>query len=192
MGYRGFGRAHRKAFTVLASRGFAEFGPKSVIYLPIRLEGEERMAVGAGVSIGPGCWLHVEGDEQEVALEIDDQARIGAYSTLSAMHSLKIGKHALLGPHVFVSDHGHEFEDPTEPILFQGLTTTAAVEIGDGAWLGYGVVVVPGVRIGAGAVIGANSVVTSDIPDNAIAVGAPARVVRSRTSAESQPLLPSS
>jgi acetyltransferase-like isoleucine patch superfamily enzyme len=52
------------------------------------------------------------------------------------------------------------------------------VEIGDGALLGQNVVVCPGVRIGRGAVVGANSVVRDDIPDRAIAVGAPARVVR--------------
>jgi len=38
----------------------------------------------------------------------------------------------------------------------------------------------PGVRIGKGAVIGAGSVVTADVPSNQVAMGTPARVVRSR------------
>jgi len=52
--------------------------------------------------------------------------------------------------------------------------------IGDDVWLGYGVVVLDGVKIGSGAVIGANSVVTKDVPENAVAVGSPAKVIRMR------------
>jgi len=48
------------------------------------------------------------------------------------------------------------------------------------AWLGVGVVVLDGVKIGEGAVVGAGSVVTRDVPDNAIAVGIPARVAKTR------------
>jgi acetyltransferase-like isoleucine patch superfamily enzyme len=52
------------------------------------------------------------------------------------------------------------------------------VSIGDGSWLGHGTVVLPGAQIGRHVVIGANSVVTGSIPDYSVAVGAPARVVR--------------
>ena len=52
--------------------------------------------------------------------------------------------------------------------------------IDDDAWLGYGVIVLDGVKIGKGAVIGAGSVVTRDVPDETIAVGVPARVVKRR------------
>ncbi|MFK2395474.1 DapH/DapD/GlmU-related protein [Bacteroides fragilis] len=46
------------------------------------------------------------------------------------------------------------------------------------AWLGEGVAVMPGVTIGENSVIGANAVVTKDIPDNSIAVGIPAKVIK--------------
>jgi acetyltransferase-like isoleucine patch superfamily enzyme len=52
------------------------------------------------------------------------------------------------------------------------------VSIGDGSWLGHGTVVLPGVTIGRHVVVGANSVVTSDLPDNCVAAGVPARVIR--------------
>jgi acetyltransferase-like isoleucine patch superfamily enzyme len=58
--------------------------------------------------------------------------------------------------------------------------TKGGIRVGDDAWLGFGVVVLDGVSIGKGAVIGAGAVVTSDIPDNAIACGVPAKVVRAR------------
>ena len=53
------------------------------------------------------------------------------------------------------------------------------VIIKDGAHIGIGAIIMPGVTIGKGAVIGAGSVVTSDIPDYSVAVGIPAKVIRS-------------
>ena len=52
------------------------------------------------------------------------------------------------------------------------------VKICDGAWLGGGVIVLPGVTIGRNSVIGAGSVVTRDVPDNCVAVGNPCRVIK--------------
>ena len=52
------------------------------------------------------------------------------------------------------------------------------MKIGDGSWLGYGSVVLPGVTIGRHVVVGANSVVTHDLPDYSVAVGVPARVIK--------------
>lgn len=57
-------------------------------------------------------------------------------------------------------------------------TYALPITIGDGCWLGGGVIVLPGVNIGRGAVIGAGSVVTKDIPENSLAVGNPCRVIR--------------
>jgi maltose O-acetyltransferase len=53
------------------------------------------------------------------------------------------------------------------------------VEIKDGAHIGIGAIIMPGVTIGKGAVIGAGSVVTRDIPDYCVAVGSPAKVIKS-------------
>lgn len=52
------------------------------------------------------------------------------------------------------------------------------ISIGDDTWLGAGVIVCPGVTIGENAVIGAGSVVTRDVPDQVLAAGNPARVIR--------------
>tara|TARA_R110000822_G_scaffold215362_6_gene350248 strand:+ start:232 stop:870 length:639 start_codon:yes stop_codon:yes gene_type:complete len=58
------------------------------------------------------------------------------------------------------------------------------VIIGHASWLGDSVIILPGVKIGVGAVIGAGSVVTKDVPDFAIAVGNPAKVIKYRFSEE--------
>lgn len=52
------------------------------------------------------------------------------------------------------------------------------VHIKKNAWIGAGVTILPGVTIGENAIVGAASVVTKDVPDNAIVVGNPARVLR--------------
>ena len=52
------------------------------------------------------------------------------------------------------------------------------VSIGDGSWLGAGVVVLPGSQIGKHVAVGANSVVTGILPDYCVAVGTPARVIK--------------
>jgi acetyltransferase-like isoleucine patch superfamily enzyme len=69
---------------------------------------------------------------------------------------------------------------PDQPLKAQSLETKGGIKIGDDVWLGYGVIVLDGVQIGAGAVVGAGSVVTHDIPEGAIAVGVPARVIKMR------------
>ncbi|MDE6204196.1 MAG: sugar O-acetyltransferase [Lachnospiraceae bacterium] len=57
-------------------------------------------------------------------------------------------------------------------------TYARPIKIGNGCWLGGGVIVLPGVTIGDGSVIGAGSVVTKDVPENSLAAGNPCRVIR--------------
>lgn len=76
-------------------------------------------------------------------------------------------------------DENHAFDDPDVPILRQGFQV-GRVDIGPDVWIGGHVVVLSGVRIGAGSVVGAVAVVTRDVPEGAVVVGVPARVVRYR------------
>lgn len=186
-GYRALVRIRDRAFTMSARGAFASFGPKSVIQLPVRLRGESRVAVGTDVFIGAGSWIQVlaeqspEGVEPEIT--IGDGTSIAGFCVLSTACSIRIGKKVLMARNVYIADHGHAFSDPAAAVLEQGLRDVRSVEIGDGAWLGQNVFVGPGVRIGRGAVVGANSVVLSDVPDHSVAVGAPARIVRTLSDA---------
>jgi acetyltransferase-like isoleucine patch superfamily enzyme len=81
------------------------------------------------------------------------------------------------GPHVYVTDANHGYEDVTVPIGRQ-FAANRPVRIGSGSWLGAGVVVLPGATVGCHVVVGAGAVVADDLPDNSVAVGNPARVVR--------------
>jgi acetyltransferase-like isoleucine patch superfamily enzyme len=177
--YRLAHRAWGKGFSLLAAGAFAEFGPRSVIQPPVRLVGEAAIAIGSDVWVGAGSWLQSLSETDGVTLSIGDGTSISGNVVISAARSVRLGKKVLLARGVYISDHIHNYGDTTKAVLDQGIGRVEPVEIGDGAWLGENVVVCPGVSIGRGAVIGANAVVTTDVPDHSLAVGAPARVVRS-------------
>lgn len=105
---------------------------------------------------------------------IHPRCQINAY-----VSSVKIKKGVMIAPNCAIYPHTHGLEYGV-PIRKQALTSRGPILIDDEAWLGFGVIVLGGVRIGKGAAVGAGAVVTHDIPDNAIAVGNPAKVVRFR------------
>lgn len=89
---------------------------------------------------------------------------------------IRIGEHCQIATNVQLLTPTH----PIEPTPRRdGLEAAKPITIGNNVWLGGGVIVCPGVSIGDNSVIGAGSVVTKDIPANVVAVGNPARVIRS-------------
>jgi acetyltransferase-like isoleucine patch superfamily enzyme len=80
---------------------------------------------------------------------------------------------------VSIRDHDHCFDRLDIPVREQG-AVSAPITIGRNVWIGAKVTVTKGISIGDNAIVGANAVVTKDIPANAIAVGIPARVIRTR------------
>lgn len=88
---------------------------------------------------------------------------------------IRIGNHVLIGPNcqLYTPQHPMDYIERREP-----KETEHPITIGDDTWLGGGVIVCPGVTIGERCIIGAGSVVTHDIPDDSLAVGNPARVIR--------------
>ena len=93
---------------------------------------------------------------------------------------VRIGCNVQIAPNCAFYPYNHGFA-PVELIRNQPLHTKGGIIIEDDVLLGFGVIVLDGVRIGRGAVIGAGSVVTRSIPDGAVAVGNPARVIKMRS-----------
>ncbi|MDQ6531631.1 sugar O-acetyltransferase [Flavobacterium sp. LHD-85] len=85
-----------------------------------------------------------------------------------------IGSNVFIAPNVQIYTASH----PLDAELRKTLENAYPVTIGDDCWIGGNSVICPGVTIGKGCVIGAGSVVTKDIPDNSLAVGNPAKVIR--------------
>ena len=89
--------------------------------------------------------------------------------------NIYVGDRVMIGPNVTITSGAH----PISPALRNhDVQYNLPVIIEDHVWIGAGAIILPGVRIGKDSVIGAGSVVTKDIPDNVLAVGNPARVIR--------------
>lgn len=137
--------------------GSVELGDKVALYGDIYIETSHRgkVIIGERTHIQPRCTFNgVVG-----AIRIGSQVEIAS------------------GCAFYPFNHGMEVDSP---IMGQMCYSNGDIVIADEAWLGYGVVVLDNVKIGKGAVIGAGSVVTRNIPDYAIAVGAPAKVIKMR------------
>lgn len=148
---------------------------------------------------------------KEASLEVEQGARfnrvdfhcrnlnIGAYSY---MHSgelymvAKIGRYCSIAERVIIgvdpvghpldwlSTHPFQYTKKHSPID-TGLTYQSKwqdVEIGNDVWIGQEAMIMKGVKIGNGAVIGARSIVTQDVPEYAIVIGIPAKIIKYRFS----------
>jgi acetyltransferase-like isoleucine patch superfamily enzyme len=129
--------------------------------------------LGAGLmlSAGPACQIH-----------LGDRVSLNTGCHLVALYGITIGEGTRIGEYTSIRDQNHRFDEPGT-VVDQGYVG-APIRIEADCWIGRGVFIGPGVTIGRGAVIGANSVVTRDIPADAVAVGAPARVVRYRNESD--------
>lgn len=115
------------------------------------------------------------------SLTIAEDASIHPRCQFNAYNSsIYIGRGVMIAPNCAFYPYNHGIA-PDQPIRQQPLEAKGDIVIGDEAWLGFGVIVLGGVTIGAGAVVAAGSIVTQDIPDGAIAMGSPARVVKMRS-----------
>lgn len=108
-------------------------------------------------------------------LEIGDNSGIGVNCEING--KVIIGKNVMMGPEVVVYTQNHEFSNKNILICQQGYREKEQVVIGDDVWIGRRVIILPGVNIGNGAVVGAGAVVAKDVPDFAIAVGNPVKIV---------------
>lgn len=114
--------------------------------------------------------------------EIGEYTYIGHYSIITKS---KIGRYCSIAPFVTIGLGEHDLKMiSTSSEFYEGNVysklTEKEVIIGNDVWIGAKATILRGVKIGNGAVIGANSVVTRDIPDFAIAVGSPARIINYR------------
>jgi acetyltransferase-like isoleucine patch superfamily enzyme len=133
------------------------------------------ITIGSGVFVGRNSILSCKNGD----IEVGDRANIGFNCEVFSASRVTLGTDALLAAYCYVIGGDHDFSDPTAAVLAQG-RRSAGVAIGEGAWLGAGAKILDGVTIGDRAIVGAGAVVREAVPDGAIAVGIPARVVGQR------------
>jgi maltose O-acetyltransferase len=140
---------------------------------PLRRQLLEQLvgSVGEGTEIRPPFFV-------DYGSNIRIGARCFANFGLVALDvaAITIGDDVQIGPNVQLLTPTH----PVEPGPRRDKWEAAEpITIGDNVWLGGGAIVLPGVAIGDNTVVGAGSVVTRDLPPDVVAVGNPARVIRS-------------
>jgi serine acetyltransferase len=144
---------------------------------PLRTRG---ISVGDRAMLDRGITLLATNDQARIVIGVS--AYVNRHTFLDASELVEIGDEAMIGPRCYITDHDHTF-NAVEAAGALPLVS-APTRIGARAWLGAHVVVLKGVTIGEGAVIGAGSVVTRDVPARSVAVGCPARVIRSLASSD--------
>ncbi len=136
--------------------------------------------LGRNVTIREFAWLQLTSklDSPGDLIEIGDYTYVGPRSILGAAAPLRIGRRCQIGANVSFIAESHVFASEDD-IFSQGVSRNG-ITIGDDCWIGNNAVILDGVEIGSGTVVGAATVVTKSLPARAVAVGAPARVIRSR------------
>lgn len=164
---------------------FACLGDNAVIMRRIYVLGGENIFIGDNFYCYWGLRIETYSQHNDVKFNpqiiIGNDVSINPDCHIGAINRIEIHDGVLLASRVFITDHFHggiTCEDLQIPPRQRILSSKGAVIIKKNAWLGEGVAVMPGVTIGENAVIGANSVVTRNIPDNAIAAGVPAKVIK--------------
>lgn len=158
------------------------FYPRArLIRRPVYIRGKKSLQYGTNLTVGHGCRFDLSGIKK--TLFIGDNCEFGDYTHIVAYERVEIGDNVLLASKIFISDTNHgEYRGVTQasPYVAPNLRPliTHPVTIGNNVWIGENVVILSGVRIGNGSIIGANSVVRNNIPDNCIAAGIPARVIK--------------
>lgn len=137
-----------------------------------------KIVLDGDVIVRSSCRLYAHKANSRIVLH--KGVEVGEHSTIACVNCVEIGDNVLFGPHVFISDHNHEYENPNVAVCRQGerCKSSDRVYIGNDSWIDTNAVIVGNVSIGKHCVIGANSVVTKDIPDYSIAVGLPAKVIK--------------
>ena len=161
-------------------------GNKVLFEYPFEIEGEKYISVGNNVRTKPRLHLAAIDRNNQQAFSpiiiIGNDVSINYDVHIACINKVEIGDGTLLASKVFITDHFHG-DTSKENLMVspskRELKSKGPVVIGKNVWIGEGVAIMPGVTIGDNSVIGSNTVVTHDIPQYSVAVGAPARIIKS-------------
>ena len=106
---------------------------------------------------------------------IGDHTRIGLHNTV--IGPVTIGSHVNLAQGITITALNHNFEDKSQRIDDQGVSTDPVI-VGDDIWIGANAVILPGVSIGHHSVVAAGAVVTKDVPPHSLVAGVPAKIIK--------------
>lgn len=183
-------RLRRLYTAVVLRRVYRHVGRDAVIFRQDMVRFPNFISIGDRSIIRHGGRIEMvlHGQAWQPSLTIGRNVNIEQNVHIVCHDTIVIGDNVSITGNCAIVDVSHP-ADAIERGLKIGDTVDPArsrVEIGDNAFIGFGSVILPNVTIGRNSIIGARSVVTGDIPDNVIAAGSPARVIRARSSSPDQ------
>jgi acetyltransferase-like isoleucine patch superfamily enzyme len=130
------------------------------------------ITIGNGVFLGRNTILSCKNGD----IELGDLANLGFNCEIFSGSRVSVGRNALFAAYCYLIGGDHD-RTGTSVSVSQQRRTSKGVQVGAGVWMGAGAKVMDGVTIGDDAIVGAGAVVRADVPDRAVAVGIPARMV---------------
>jgi acetyltransferase-like isoleucine patch superfamily enzyme len=133
------------------------------------------------IEIGENCEIHhgVILNASGGKIIIGNESSLNPYCVVYGDGNTIIGDGVRIAAHTVIVSANHNYVDKLVPIRKQGCSKKGII-IKDDVWIGAGVQVLDGVTINKGAVVGAGSVINSEVPEYALCVGVPAKVIKFR------------
>ena len=159
---------------------FRHFGPRALLERPLLLANTKYISIGERTTIRSGVRLEVVCETGEVPeLRIGSRCLIEQNVQIIARRKVVIGSDVSIAGHCAIVDvtHPYDIEGPRN-IGYRIHQGTDEVIIGDGCFIGFGAVILPGVTLGPGCVVGANSVVSRSFGPRSVVAGSPAKIIK--------------
>lgn len=154
---------------------FKNIGSMSYIGKPCFIEGCKRICIGKKTRIFPGFRIEAIGTGE---VFIGDNCAVEQnVHIISQGRMLYIGNDTTISANVFISNVDHGYEDITKSVMDQHSVEKETI-IGEGCFIGFGSVIIPGTKLGKHCIVGANAVVKGSFPDYCVIAGAPAKIVK--------------
>jgi maltose O-acetyltransferase len=152
-----------------------KIGEKIELTGPVIIDNAGTIEIGNQVIFGSKWYkpINISLSHPEAKLIIENNVFINYGTEIGLMKDICIGAYSEIGVDCLIYDTDWHSIDGLDQDL-----TAMPTRIGRGVWLGARVIVLKGVTIGDNTVIAANSVVTKDLPNNVLAGGIPAQVIR--------------
>jgi acetyltransferase-like isoleucine patch superfamily enzyme len=165
------------------------FGKGVTLERGVIIDGLMRQGVVLGNNVKIGAYSVLVGapvSNLGEGIRIGANSAVEAYSFIGASGFISIGEDVIMGQHIGFHPENHNF-DRTDAIIQAQGTTRQGITIEDNVWVGSNATFLDGAHVGQGSVIGAGALVRGTIPPYSIAVGVPARVIRTRVSGKPAP-----
>ncbi|HLW16280.1 MAG TPA: acyltransferase [Actinomycetota bacterium] len=142
--------------------------------LPALQKGQ--LELGPHVSMQAGCWLNI--GSADARIRIGRNVYLNGNLMIASYGLVEIGDFSAIGRGALIMNATHRTNDPTLPIMQQGMVVEGPTIIGRNVWIGNNAAIIGAVRIGDRAVVAANSVVTRDVEPGTVVAGIPARATK--------------